>query len=107
MSGSGACLRLIAVRIVGTVPAMSDDVPLKLPRYVFRRANGSFQYKRNVTLRLRDQTIEANMGLYHKDIQKVLDIFYGVYLKANWSIEIFPTWVRSVNQTTDPIVKMH
>jgi len=36
-----------------------------------------------------DQTIEANMGLYHKDIQKVLDIFYGVYLKANWSIEIF------------------
>ena len=54
-----------------------------------------------------DQTIEANMVLYHKDIQKVLDIFYGVYLKANWSIEIFPTWVRSVNQTTDPIVKMH
>jgi len=54
-----------------------------------------------------DQTIEANMGLHHKDIRKVLDIFYGVYLKANWSIEIFPTWVRSVNQTTDPIVKMH
>jgi len=32
---------------------MSDDVPLKLPRYVFRRANGSFRYKRNVPLRLR------------------------------------------------------
>ena len=39
--------------IVGTVPTMSDDVPLKLPRYVFRRANGSFRYKRNVPLRLR------------------------------------------------------
>jgi hypothetical protein len=32
---------------------MSDDAPLKLPRYVFRRANGSFRYKRNVPLRLR------------------------------------------------------
>ena len=39
--------------IVGTVPTMSDDVPLKLARYVFRRANGSFRYKRNVPLRLR------------------------------------------------------
>jgi hypothetical protein len=44
---------LIVVMIVGTVPTMSDDVPLKLPRYVFRRANGSFRYKRNVPLRLR------------------------------------------------------
>ncbi|MGB1388195.1 MAG: integrase, partial [Paracoccaceae bacterium] len=32
---------------------MSDDMPLKLPRYVFRRANGSFRYKRNVPLHLR------------------------------------------------------
>ena len=32
---------------------MSDDVPLKLPRYVFRRANGSFRYKRNVPKNLR------------------------------------------------------
>ena len=32
---------------------MSDDVPLALPRYVFRRANGSFRYKCNVPLRLR------------------------------------------------------
>ena len=32
---------------------MSDDMPLKLPRYVFRRANGSFRYKRNVPERLR------------------------------------------------------
>ena len=31
---------------------MSDDVPLQLPRYVFRRANGSFRYKRNVPERL-------------------------------------------------------
>ena len=33
---------MIVVMIVGTVPTMCDDVPLKLPRYVFRRANGSF-----------------------------------------------------------------
>lgn len=39
--------------IVGTVPTMSDDVTLKLPRYVFRRANGSFRYQRNVPLRLK------------------------------------------------------
>jgi hypothetical protein len=32
---------------------MSDDMPLKLLRYVFRRANGSFRYKRNVPLHLR------------------------------------------------------
>src|SRR5210317_775367 len=51
-----------------------------------------------------DKTIEASMGLHHKDIRKVLDIFYGVYLKANWSIEIFPTWVR--NQKLAPNSKM-
>ena len=32
---------------------MSDDMPLALPRYVFRRANGSFRYKRNVPKHLR------------------------------------------------------
>ena len=32
---------------------MSDDMPVNLPRYVFRRANGSFRYKRNVPQHLR------------------------------------------------------
>ena len=36
----------------GNSDCMSYDMPLKLPRYVFRRANGSFRYKRNVPLRL-------------------------------------------------------
>ena len=38
------------------------------------------------------------MGLDHKDIRKVLDIFHGIYLKANWSLERFPTWVKSPDQ---------
>ena len=33
--------------------AMDDAMP-KLPRYVFRRANGSFRYKRNVPKELRE-----------------------------------------------------
>jgi len=32
---------------------MDDQLPADLPRYVFRRANGSFRYKRNVPLKLR------------------------------------------------------
>ena len=32
---------------------MNDEMPVNLPRYVFRRANGSFRYKRNVPKRLR------------------------------------------------------
>jgi hypothetical protein len=32
---------------------MDQKMPLKLPRYVFRRANGSFRYKRNVPKDLR------------------------------------------------------
>ena len=32
---------------------MTDEMPTKLPRYVFRRANGSFRYKRNVPKHLR------------------------------------------------------
>ena len=37
----------------GNSNCMNDDVPQKLPRYVFRRANGSFRYKRNVPKHLR------------------------------------------------------
>ena len=67
---------------------MSDDIPLKLPRYVFRRANGSFRYKRNVPLHLRtligkatlyrqlgDSYKEAmqNMPLVHARIEALLE----------------------------------
>ena len=41
------------VTLGANLTTMSDDVPLKLPRYVFRRSNGSFRYKRNVPERLR------------------------------------------------------
>jgi hypothetical protein len=32
---------------------MDPTMPLNLPRYMFRRANGSFRYKRNVPKDLR------------------------------------------------------
>jgi len=54
-----------------------------------------------------DTTIEANMGLNHTDIRKVLDIFYGIYLKADWSVDIFPSWVSNADQPTETIVKVH
>jgi integrase len=47
------------------VTAMDDSVP-KLPRYVFRRANGSYRYKRNVpkdlALLLEKKTIYRQLG---------------------------------------------
>jgi len=54
-----------------------------------------------------DQTIEANMGLHHVDIRKVLGIFHAVYLKANWSIEIFPTWVSNQKQAPNSKMNVH
>ena len=50
---------------------MRDDVPQKLPRYVFRRANGSYRYKRNVPVGLRKllgkDTIYRQLGNSHKE----------------------------------------
>ena len=37
----------------GTVTSMEETVAPRLPRYVFKRANGTFRYKRNVPLELR------------------------------------------------------
>ena len=47
MSRFDASNSLQAVMILRTVSSMDESVP-KLPRYVFRRANGSYRYKRNV-----------------------------------------------------------
>ena len=43
---------------------MTDEMPTKLPRYVFRRANGSFRYKRNVPKHLR--TLIGKATLYRQ-----------------------------------------
>jgi len=51
---------------------MSDDMPLKLPRYVFRRANGSFRYKRNVPERL---LAPYNICFFRTNIE-AMDRFY-------------------------------
>jgi integrase len=48
-------------KVAATVVAISDDMPLHLPRYVFRRANGSFRYKRNVPKRLRSLLGKATL----------------------------------------------
>ena len=46
-------------------------MPLKLPRYVFRRANGSFRYKRNVPKDLRTvipkATVYRQLGNTYQD----------------------------------------
>jgi hypothetical protein len=41
------------VNLGANLTTMSDDVPLKLPHYVFRLSNGSFHHKKNVPERLR------------------------------------------------------
>ena len=50
---------------------MRDEMPQKLPRYVFRRANGSYRYKRNVPVGLRKllgkDTIYRQLGNSYKE----------------------------------------
>ena len=50
---------------------MDQTMPLKLPRYVFRRANGSFRYKRNVPKDLRAMipkaTVYRQLGNTYQD----------------------------------------
>ncbi|EAQ08217.1 site-specific recombinase, phage integrase family [Yoonia vestfoldensis SKA53] len=41
--------------------SMDQKMPLKLPRYVFRRANGSYRYKRNVPKALREVIPKATV----------------------------------------------
>jgi hypothetical protein len=51
--------------------SMDQKMPLKLPRYVFRRANGSFRYKRNVPKDLRavipKATVYRQLGNTYQD----------------------------------------
>jgi integrase len=60
---------------------MSDDMPLKLPRYVFRRANGSFRYKRNVPLHLRaligKATLYRQLGDSYKEAMQNLPLIHA------------------------------
>jgi integrase len=60
---------------------MSDDMPLKLPRYVFRRANGSFRYKRNVPLHLRaligKATLYRQLGDSYKEAMQNLPLVHA------------------------------
>ena len=60
---------------------MSDDVPLQLPRYVFRRANGSFRYKRNVPERLRPligkATLYRQLGDSYREAMQALPLVHA------------------------------
>jgi integrase len=60
---------------------MSDDMPLKLPRYVFRRANGSFRYKRNVPERLRPligkATLYRQLGDSYREAMQALPLVHA------------------------------
>ena len=51
-------------------------MPLKLPRYMFRRANGSFRYKRNVPKDLRKvipkATVYRQLGNTYQDALRAL-----------------------------------
>jgi hypothetical protein len=55
---------------------MDQKMPLKLPRYMFRRANGSFRYKRNVPKDLRrvipKATVYRQLGNTYQDALRAL-----------------------------------
>ena len=55
---------------------MENPVALKLPRYMFRRANGSFRYKRNVPKELRSiipkATVYRQLGATYDDAIRAL-----------------------------------
>jgi hypothetical protein len=56
--------------------SMDQTMPLKLPRYMFRRANGSFRYKRNVPKDLRTvipkATVYRQLGNTYQDALRAL-----------------------------------
>ena len=60
---------------------MSDDMPLHLPRYVFRRANGSFRYKRNVPKQLRSllgkATLYRQLGDSYREAMQTLPLVHA------------------------------
>ncbi len=56
-------------------------MPLKLPRYVFRRANGSFRYKRNVPLHPKSPdwkaTLYRQLGDSYKEAMQNLPLIHA------------------------------
>ena len=53
--------RGIDLMIVWSVFLVSESVTPKLPMYVFKRANGSYRYKRNVPKDLREVIAKATV----------------------------------------------
>ena len=60
---------------------MTDEMPPKLPRYVFRRANGSFRYKRNVPKNLRPligkATLYRQLGDSYREAMQTLPLVHA------------------------------
>ena len=60
---------------------MSDDVLLRLPRYVFRQSNGSFRYKRNVPERFRPligkATLYRQLGDSYREAMQALPLVHA------------------------------
>ena len=56
-------------------------MPLRLPRYVFRRSNGSFRYKRNVPERLRPligkATLYRQLGDSYREAMQALPLVHA------------------------------
>jgi len=71
LSGSVGRLGLRRVILQLRLLSMDQIMPLKLPRYMFRRANGSFRYKRNVPKDLRTMihkaTVYRQLGNIYQD----------------------------------------
>ena len=69
------------VTLGANLTTMSDDVPLRLPRYVFRRSNGSFRYKRNVPERLRPligkATLYRQLGDSYREAMQALPLVHA------------------------------
>ena len=69
------------VTLGANLTTMSDDVPLRLPRYVFRRSNGSFRYKKNVPERLRPligkATLYRQLGDSYREAMQALPLVHA------------------------------
>ena len=61
---------------------IGSDIP-KLPKYVFRRANGSYRYKRNVHKALREVIPKATV------YRQLGDSYDEAFLVAVYRIELY------------------
>ncbi len=64
-----------------TVLNMNDEMQINLPRYVFRRANGSFRYKRNVPKHLRallgKDSLYRQLGDSYREAMQALPLVHA------------------------------